>query len=64
MGLLVAGSADVHSQRDFFSAHLGSWLETFFRDLQQAPSARFYRSVGQLGQHFLAFEQHYLTLPE
>ena len=64
MSLLISGSATIESQRGFFSAHVGSWLETFFRDLQQAPSARFYRSVGQLGEHFLAFEKHYLTLPE
>jgi TorA maturation chaperone TorD len=64
MSLLVAGAANLESQRAFFAAHVGSWLDTFFRDLQQAPSARFYRSVGQLGEQFLAFEKHYLTLPE
>ena len=28
----------------------------FFRDLQQAASARFYRAVGQLGEQFIEVE--------
>jgi TorA maturation chaperone TorD len=32
------------------------WLPKFFRDLQQAASARFYRAVGQLGEQFIGVE--------
>lgn len=63
MGLLVADEQGFGLQRGFFEAHIVSWMERFFRDLQQAPSARFYRSVGQLGEQFLAFEKDYLALP-
>ena len=31
-------------------------MARFFRDLQQAPSARFYRAVGQLGEQFIGVE--------
>jgi hypothetical protein len=34
----------------------------FFRDLQGAESARFYRAVGYLGEQFIAIEQQYLGM--
>ena len=50
-------------QRSFFEAHLSAWIVPFFRDLQKAPSARFYKAVGRLGQRFMEFEERYLSLP-
>ena len=47
----------VEQQRVFFERHIAPWMVRFFRDLQQAPSARFYRSVGQLGERFIEVEQ-------
>ena len=58
MALLISGDepAPVALQSQFFSRHMEPWLGRFFRDLQQAPSARFYRAVGQLGEQFLDVE--------
>jgi TorA maturation chaperone TorD len=46
--------------RLFFSNHLASWLPRFFRDLQAAPSARFYRAVGRAGEAFMKKEEEFL----
>jgi TorA maturation chaperone TorD len=43
-------------QHEFFARHLEPWISRFFRDLQSAPSARFYRAVGQLGEQFIGVE--------
>jgi TorA maturation chaperone TorD len=58
MALLITGDApaSLEQQQDFYGRHLEPWLARFFRDLQQAPSARFYRAVGQLGEQFTAIE--------
>jgi len=50
-------------QSAFFSRHMGSWLPRFFRDLEQAESAGFYRAVGHLGTRLMAFEQQYFAMP-
>lgn len=52
------------TQRSFFQTHLGTWIVTFFRDLQNAPAARFYKAVGCLGERFMEFEGRYLSLPQ
>jgi len=59
MALLIGGETPVgvQRQREFFDRHLEPWMGRFFRDLQQAPSARFYRAVGQLGEQFVEVEQ-------
>jgi TorA maturation chaperone TorD len=58
MALLITGDAPVPLERQygFFARHLEPWLPRFFRDLQQATSARFYRAVGQLGEQFIGVE--------
>ena len=48
-------------QRRFFEHHVATWMRTFFADLQNAGSARFYRAVGQFGEQFMAFEMQYLS---
>jgi TorA maturation chaperone TorD len=66
MGLLVVQGGDEAAEGDavsFFRAHLAPWLPAFFRDLQRAPSARFYAAVGHLGEQFLALESRYLSVP-
>jgi TorA maturation chaperone TorD len=35
----------------------------FFRDLEQAQAAVFYRAVGRFGRAFLEFENRYLSMP-
>lgn len=44
-------------QRLFFHNHLASWMPRFFKDLQVAPSARFYRAVGRTGEAFMQREE-------
>lgn len=58
MALLVSATDPVplEQQHNFFSRHLEPWMPQFFRDLQTAGSARFYRAVGQLGEQFIGVE--------
>ncbi len=52
------------SQAEFFENHIAPWMARFFRDMQEASSARFYRAVGQLGEHFINTDQRYLEMVE
>ena len=54
----------LESQAAFFETHIGPWMARFFRDMQQAASARFYRAVGQLGEQFIETDQRYLDMVE
>jgi TorA maturation chaperone TorD len=58
MALLISGDepAPVAVQSQFYARHMEPWMGRFFRDLQQAPSAHFYRAVGQLGEQFMDVE--------
>jgi len=58
MALLISAVDEVtlEQQQDFFARHLEPWMARFFRDLQSAASARFYRAVGQLGEQFIGVE--------
>jgi TorA maturation chaperone TorD len=58
MALLITGDepAPLESQHAFYARHLEPWVPKFFRDLQRAASARFYRAVGQLGEQFVGVE--------
>ncbi|MXN67391.1 molecular chaperone TorD [Stappia sp. GBMRC 2046] len=47
---------DLQEQKRFFSAHLGNWAPHFFKDLENAKTARFYRHVGKLGRTFMEVE--------
>ena len=63
MALIVAAPEHgIDVQRRFFDRHVATWMRTFFADLQTADSARFYRSVGQFGDRFMAFETQYLSI--
>jgi TorA maturation chaperone TorD len=64
MGMIIRASEETPfaTQRKFFGDHLGHWMERFFEDLQNAKSARFYRTVGQLGEQFIRFEKRYLGM--
>jgi TorA maturation chaperone TorD len=54
----------LQTQAEFFEAHIGPWMARFFRDMQEATSARFYRAVGQLGEQFIETDQRYLEMVE
>lgn len=63
MAMIITGEepATLESQAGFFDRHISPWMGRCFRDLQQAPSARFYRAVGQLGEQFIEVEKRYLS---
>jgi TorA maturation chaperone TorD len=58
------GPGSLEAQADFFETHIGTWMTRFFRDMQQASTARFYRAVGQLGEQFINTDQRYLEMVE
>lgn len=61
MVLIIADTqVAVERQARFFNAHLATWMVRFFRDVQRARSAVFYRSVGRLGEHFILQEKRLL----
>ena len=62
--LIQATDVEGYQQRRFYIRHLHTWAEKFFQQLQAAPSARFYKSVGLLGQRFIELENHYLNIQE
>jgi TorA maturation chaperone TorD len=58
MVLIIAETLiTAEQQAHFFNVHLTAWLIRFFRDLQRARAAVFYRSVGNLGEHFMLQEE-------
>jgi TorA maturation chaperone TorD len=48
------------AQARFFHRHVAPWMMTFFKDLQSAKSADFFRKVGLFGSCFLEAENEYL----
>jgi TorA maturation chaperone TorD len=62
MALLIDNGTDLTTQQEFFREHLHGWLTRCFSDIEQAPSARFYQAVAQLGQHFVELEARYLDV--
>jgi TorA maturation chaperone TorD len=48
--------SNMTTQAGFFQQHIASWMGNFFKDLQSAKSAGFYRAVGLFGSRFLEFE--------
>jgi len=63
MALLIqADDVDEQMERRFFACHLHPWAMKFFREVQEASAAEFYRHVGFLGQSFMEIESHYLNV--
>jgi TorA maturation chaperone TorD len=63
MAMLILDEAiSFERQREFFITHVGSWMDMFFRDLEAAKSAHFYRVVGRLGYEFMQLEKRYLAM--
>lgn len=46
-----------NAQKDFFDQHIDSWAPHFFKDLEAAEMARFYKPVGKIGQLFMEIER-------
>jgi TorA maturation chaperone TorD len=47
----------------FFKEHLAPWAQRCFADIAAAPSASFYRAVGDLGSRFIGIEHDAFALP-
>jgi TorA maturation chaperone TorD len=63
MGQLAVDPAiSIEKQRAFFRAHLGSWIDRFWSDLDAAETAVFYKAVARLGASFTALERRYLEM--
>jgi TorA maturation chaperone TorD len=58
-GVFVAAPA---MQRRFFERHVSPWAERFFRDLEGAAAARFYRAVGALGRLVIQIDGEAFTM--
>ena len=56
MGLSISSGSALEQQAEFFARHIAPWMGRFFRDMQQAKCAHFYRAVGQLGEQFIEVE--------
>jgi TorA maturation chaperone TorD len=48
--------ADLARQQTFFDVHVASWAELFFKDLEAASGASFYKPVGTVGRLFMEVE--------
>jgi TorA maturation chaperone TorD len=55
--------APIGADREFFEKHMKPWASRFFADLENAESAKFYRSVGKLGRAFIEIETEAFALP-
>lgn len=62
MALLIQDQVPLEQQTQFFNSHVGNWAETFFKDLAEAQSSVFYKSVARFGASFLSLEGRYLSL--
>ncbi len=60
--IIVADEIDLETERNFFSEHIASWSDDFFRLLDEASCAGFYRAVGNLGKSFIDVEKQYLSM--
>ncbi len=65
MALIISSDSEISvgSQKVFFHNHLGPWMGSFFRDMQEAKAAHFYRAVGRFGAAFIKTEERYLVEP-
>jgi len=52
----------IERQRGFYQAHLATWIRRFWRDLEAAETAVFYKAVARLGSAFDALERQYLEM--
>jgi len=55
--------AERGADRELFEKHMSPWIGRMFADLEQAESAKFYRSVGTLGRVFIEVEMEAFALP-
>ncbi len=68
MAGLILGEFDAPAcpsvAREFFEKHLDGWVDVFFRDLEQAPSARLYAPVGAAGLALVEIERQLMAMEQ
>lgn len=52
----ISRQLTLKEQKDFFDAHIASWMPLFFRDLEGATSSVFYAALAGIGSRFLEIE--------
>lgn len=55
-------TVDLARQRKFFDDHIAPWADRFFEDLEESPTARFYKPVGTIGRLFMRIESQAFQL--
>ena len=60
--IIMADEIDFDTERSFFNEHIASWSEDFFKQVEDASCAGFYRAVANLGKSFIEVEKRYLTM--
>jgi len=56
-------AAPAGADQRLFEKHIAPWAHRFFRDLERADAAEFYRSVGTVGRTFIEIEMEAFALP-
>lgn len=56
------GEFTLYEQDRFFAAHMKPWARKFFVDLQSAKKADLYRTIGRIGEVFMAIEEDGFTM--
>ncbi|MDH3693498.1 MAG: molecular chaperone TorD family protein [Gammaproteobacteria bacterium] len=64
MAMIIRSGEDIPfaTQQRFFSDHLEAWMGRFFDDLNEAKTAKIYKSVGKFGRAFFDFETQYFDM--
>lgn len=65
VGLILgvfAKPASLAEQKRFFEEHIASWAPYFFKDLEEAKTARLYKGIGSVGREFMEIEKAAFTM--
>lgn len=54
--------ASLTDQKCFFEEHVAPWAPYFFKDLEEAKTARLYKGVGAVGRAFMEIEKAAFTM--
>ncbi|MCP4935140.1 MAG: molecular chaperone TorD family protein [bacterium] len=55
-------ASTLEQQHKFFRTHLSPWASHFFKDLEAAKTANFYKPVGAVGRLFLEIEEQAFSM--
>lgn len=62
ISIMISDNTSLSRQKQFFEAHIQTWIGRFFEDLASANSAVFYKSVARFGAAFIDLEQSYISM--